>query len=314
VSRPLVGLVVVGVGCSNFESIDDACKEKIGGDQHGSAEANQFFGRTTCYRRYAGLGQASIDKQITLAAASHATYLEANGISPDWNLEEPGSTGFTGIDSFERLEAAEFPIDASASFVWEVLIPIDEAADRGTVVDSYMHDPLVRDVLLAPGWLGGGYSEFTEQEVRYAYFHAVLAMPSGESTTRPATYPVDGQTDVPPSVTGILPLSGAPASPGYPITMTFGSVEGSITTSNPLGVRVDASTVTGPDGPVEHLVFLPGTYEWGTNWSTAVLLPTQPLQPDTTYVVSADVGWVTDPAKNIEFSFTTGSEAAVGPF
>ncbi len=313
-TRAALLLAPLWLGCRSFDSVDDACKDSIRGDQHGSDEANAFFGRVTCYRRYAGLSQASIQRDITEAAEAHAAYLETNGVDADWPLETIGEAGFTGETSFERIEAAGFPVDWAATFVWEVLAPTDETAPRGEIVDLYLHAPLVRDVLLAPGWEGGGYAELDDPSGRLAYFHVVLPLPSNESANKPVLYPVDGQEDVPISVPGGGGLPGVAGVTGYPITLTFGSVDVTANPTNPLDVTVYSSLVTGPSGPVEHTVFLPGLYDTGPNYSTAVLLPTDPLEPNATYTVTAEVGWVTNPSKSLEWSFTTGEEAAEAPF
>ena len=310
----LLLLLPLGIGCRSFETVDDACKGSIRGERHGSAEANDFFGRVTCYRRLAGLPQANIRKEVSEAAEAHAAYLAQNGIGPDWPNETIGLPGFTGQTSFDRIEAAGFPVDVAATFLWEVLVPTDVDVPRGEVVDGYMHDPLVRDVLLAPGWLGGGYAELDAPDGRWAYFHAVLSLPSNANANRPIVYPADGQLDVPISVSG-GGLTGAAPLTGYPITLTFGSTSSDPNLPNPLGVTVIASVITGPSGPVAHTVYLPATYDgWGRNYSTAILLPTDPLEPNATYTVGAEVSWVSDPSKKLEWTFTTGEAPATAGF
>lgn len=310
-------IVFVGLaGCANFDSVDDACRDGVRGERHGSDAAADVVGRISCYRRFVGLDRGDIDKRITAAVESHADYLGTNQVlstTGDWWAESPGLPGFTGVGSFDRLEAAEYLVaSVGSAFVWEVLLP---AAGGGTgVIDEVLIDPFARDALLAPAWEGGGYAEFGDPVLGgdFAYMNIVLYYPSGSRATRPVVYPQDGQTDLPTSW-NVDPtdaaFAGLPEVAGFPISFTMGSSR-VVTGDNPLEVAVLNSTITGPSGEVPHVVLLPGLYTVGVNWSTAILAPLAPLEPNTDYTVEADLAWVDVPKKHEELVFTTGSVPA----
>jgi hypothetical protein len=312
----VVWVVLLAGGCASYDSVEDACPNHVSGERHGSPEADELFLRVSCYRRYVGLDRANIHRRINDAAAAHASYLTENQVlstTGQWNLEVAGEPGFTGADAFERLQDAGYlGLDPSSAFVWEVLTLVSDVDSYGSHIDELMLDPFVRDVLLAPAWEGAGYAEGSDPAFgEFAYWNIVLYFPSGARSTRPVTYPQDGQTEVPTSWSPADPsdpaLLGIPALAGFPITLTFGSSQISTNGTNPLNVLVSGSTLLGPEGEVEHQILLPGVYSLGVNWSTAILVPTQPLQPDTTYELAARVTWIDRPTgKDIELSFTTG--------
>ncbi len=293
-------VLVAGVGCQDFEDLEDACKDDPPGDSFGSDESDAFFQRLDCYRRYAGVERARIDKDITKATEAHATYLSLNGVGYDPFSETSGLPGYTGADVFERLRAAEYLVDVASTLVWQVFMPADPSRPRAEMVDLLIHDPGYRDPLLGPGWLGGGYAEGTDLFDGLAYSIWALALPSASHSDKPVLWPVKDQEDVPVSYLG----------QGYPITLTFGSSLLGSNPDNPLDVIVRSSTITAEDGAVvEHTVQLPGPTYFGDNNSTVVLAPLTILEPETLYTVEVEVEWISSPdGKTIDWSFTTGTE------
>ena len=75
---------VVG-GCKSFEDVDDACKDSLPGDSYGSDEADAFFQRLDCYRRYAGTDRPAIDKGVTEA---HNTWIRSLSKLAKENIDE----------------------------------------------------------------------------------------------------------------------------------------------------------------------------------------------------------------------------------
>src|SRR5262249_35906024 len=126
------------VGCG-FDSVDDACRDNVRGDQNGSAAAAEIVGRISCYRRFVGLDRGNIDKRITEAVSAHTSYLASQQVlstTGDWWAEDPSLPGFTGIDGFARLYAAQFLSEGVGSaFVWEVLLPVDDELTRVETID-----------------------------------------------------------------------------------------------------------------------------------------------------------------------------------
>lgn len=300
------------VGCANYETVDDACSNGVRGERHGSAEAVELIGRISCYRRFVGLDRADIDKRVTEAVVSHATYLSVNQVmstGAPWQSESASVGGYTGDSATARLVASGFLIEGvSDAFVWELLLTGFEDRTRTELVDELMIDPIARDALLAPAWEGSGYEPFTDPVAgAFAYANIVLAYPSGSHTTRPIVYPQDGQTDLPTSWPGAS-VAGFGGATGFPITFTMGSSQIVAASTNPLEVRVLGSTITGPSGPVPHTVLLPGPYASGVNWSTAVLVPTDPLEPDSVYTVEAELAWIDVASHTEELTFSTAAQ------
>lgn len=299
----VVGLAVVAAGCSSFEDVEEACKDGLPGDSYGSDEADAFFQRLDCYRRFAGVERPRIDQAISESVVSHTSYLSQNGIgAPDWASESSSFPGYTGDTVFDRLESAGYPLDVASTLVWQVAMPADPSQPRANMVDLLIHDPHYRDPLFAPGWLGGGYAEGTDLYEGFAYSIWTLALPSASHSSKPVLWPVKDAEDVP-----ISWLGG-----GYPITMTFGSSLIGGNPDNPLDVLLHSATITSEDGTIlEHVAELPGYNPYfGSNNSTIMLFPLQPLQPDTLYTVEANVSWISYPEgnKTIDWSFVTGSE------
>jgi hypothetical protein len=314
--RAFLPVVLLVAGCG-ANSIEDGCKNHIAGQSGSAPEELEIFSRITCYRKYVGLDQARIVTNITEAAESHAYYLEQNEVLTvdpySWPYESPSGVGFTGEDSFARLDASQYFVETTATaFVWEVLLLVEEDFSYEELIDEYMIDPFFRDAFLAPSWEGGGYAEGTDPTWgRFGYMNIVLYFPSGSRTTRPVVYPQDGQEDVP--TTWVRTFEDAaiqlPSEVGFPISFTAGSAR--ITSGiNPLEVQVKHSTITGPDGEVEHQVLLPGYYAGGVNWSTAILVPVEPLQPDSTYTVEAELSWIDQQSRKEELTFTTAADPA----
>jgi hypothetical protein len=310
----------LAVGCATYDSVDDACRDRVPGEGQASPAATEVAGRIGCYRRYVGLDGANLVGRITDAVVAHVDYLERHEqVAGDWQSETPDTPGFTGADAIERLYASEYLVpDVGTAFVWEVLLPLstEDEMGRAEMIDAYMHDPFLRDVFLAPGWEGAGYAEGSDPAFGpFAYTNVVLYFPSGARSQRPVVYPGDGQADVPtswaladrpPDDPWAPGLEGLEDRVGYPISLTFGSNTIGADASNPLRVRVVHSEIIGPDGPVAHRVVLPGIYAAGVNRSTAVLVPEAPLAPAATYTWEAVVSWIDRPDGRIEGgSFTT---------
>jgi len=292
----------------SYESVDEACKDNVRGDADASQQAIDVIQRISCYRKFAGLDRGNLDPRVTDAVESHAFYLSENPDTVDWTLEQSGETGFSGADVFQRLEESGFLFEEGSTsiFVWQVLLPLDPELPRARFVDFWMHDPFFRDVYLSPSWEAAGYSEYQVDGVTFEYSNIVLYYPSGRFSQKPTVYPADGQAGVPISWENYYAIPDVPAVTGYPITFTFGSTEIGSGADNALQVAVRSSALTGPDGPVDHVALTPdvGTY------STAILFPTAPLEPNTTYTVDVTVSWIGHDAKDVSTTFTTGDEPA----
>ncbi|MEN0063976.1 MAG: hypothetical protein AAGA48_17615 [Myxococcota bacterium] len=323
-------LLIVGA-CSNFENLEDACKDDVPGARDAPAGAVAVFQRLTCYRRYAGLSEARLSPAISEAVVNHVNYLQLNISAEelftkpiDLQFEERSRPGYTGPYPLERFDLAGFDTETSSVQTWSVFAGMAEDAPPAQFVDREIHDPLFRDPMLAPGWRAGSFARGElDSEVEgaagypFGYLEAALFLPSGQNAFQPVVWPVDGEVDVPTSWFNRWPAKQASPQPfdelarvvGYPVSFTFGSDETSFNfASNPLDVQMRSSRFTGPDGDVLHVALFPGSYFGGVNTSTLALIPVEPLQPGTTYEVEVDVSWVSRDRLTMTTSFTTAGE------
>jgi hypothetical protein len=313
--------VLLALSACGPDSVDEACKNHVAGQSGSSEEETAVFSRITCYRKYVGLDQARINDRVSEAAAGHAEYLEQNQtLTSDpynWPYENAGQPGYLGETSFDRLDATQYFVEGvtDTAFVWEILMSLDSVQADGdpdevyaAIIDAYMIDPFFRDAFLAPAWDGGGYGEGTDPTWgTFGYMNIVLYFPSGARSSRPVVYPQDGQQDVPTTWIRSFedPMIDLPFQVGFPITFTHGSSTLGAGT-NPLDVSVDSSSISGPSGDVEHTILLPGPYASGINWSTAILVPVEPLEPNSEYTVEAELSWINRDKRTEKLTFHTG--------
>ena len=318
-----VALLALGVaGCQpNYAAVDEACLDSdqaVPGSDGATENGEAFMRRLTCYRRFVGISKARMSPLVDEAAQAHARYLEEHVLSnpeaTSWQFEVRGLSWYRGDDARDRIDYAGYELEGYSNFIWEVLGPAPESVSPPDTVDALMHDPFVRDALLAPGWRVSGYGEAEGDWLgRVFYLNAVLALPSLVRATSPVTYPMDGQTDVPVSWFnywyGSPPFDELPVELGYPITLTMGSAQVGAG-NNPLQIVVDEHSITGPDGEIEAVRIFPGPHDGGFNWSTVILLPVEPLQPGSQYTVEVTASWISHPGRTMSWTFETGSHAA----
>ncbi|MEO0605145.1 MAG: hypothetical protein AAF211_27190 [Myxococcota bacterium] len=327
--RWMIALPMLLAGaCTEFESIEEACKGSVPGNRDASDEAIRVFERLGCYRRYAGLGQARLSPPISRAVQNHIGYLEENVSFEDWwinqtesvFIEQQGRVGFTGAQAVDRFDFEGYETDNQSIQTWSVIALFqDNQQPPETYIDNQIHHPLYRDALFAPGWQAGSYAEGTlEPSFRFGYLEAALFLPSGQKAFKPVSYPIQDQTGVPVAWNNCVTRDGIsfgidPGVPfdeldittGYPVSFTFGSDD---TTGgrNPLDIQVQRTRFVGPEGDVPHGVVLPGTYPtFGPNTSTVSLVPFDPLLPSTEYFVEIDVSWISRQNLTQALTFTT---------
>lgn len=325
--RWTVALPLLAGGCSNFESIADACKDSVAGDRDAPPGGVEVFERLSCYRRYAGLGAARMSPAISDAVSAHVAYLEFNIASDeifkyDLQLEERSRPGYTGETPIDRFDAAGFETDDTSIQSWSVFAGLSTEEPVTAFIDREIHDPLFRDPFLAPGWQAGSFSVgLLDPTLTFGYLEAALFLPSQQNAFDPVTWPVDDQTGVPTEWINPWPIVEAspppfdvlPSLTGYPITLTFGSDETAFDLAdNPLDVQMRRSRVTGPNGDVEHAILFPGPYFGGVNTSTLGLIPLDPLEPGALYEVEVEVSWVSRDDFTKTFSFRTRNDPGTG--
>ena len=320
-------------GCQQFESVNEACPNSIGGSRGARQEAVDVFLRLACYRRYLGVSPGRMNPAVTEAAQAHADYLSFNvlieeNVDPEFGLYavpfeslfiEQGGQGFTGRDSFERINNAGYVADYNR--LWDLaILAFDESQPREMFIDELMLPPYVRDILLAPGWVAGGFGEASGPLGGIGFFNAVLFDPSGDRALNPIVYPNDGQLNVPTHWAEPFRVQppwdqfhtteadGTPSYQlfGFPITVTFGSTD-LVAGNNPTQAQITFAELTGPSGTVPLTQAGPGPHEFGTNHSTVILIPLEPLEPFSQYTLRATASWITRTRKELEVTFNTGA-------
>lgn len=318
-SLGLIGvLLAFGLGCVLPESLDDACPKRVLGTADGlEAIAEEIMLDIQCHRRFVGLPAGRVTSAARLAADSHATYLDLNGVfisgADDLYSEDPGLRGFTGEDLEARFEAAgALGLDTQYA-TWELVIP-----DVTVGLKELFTSPYLRDPLFQPGWLGVGISTVPNPatDSMAAYLNVLYAMPSGRMINTPLVYPRDGQTDVPlsfvPSTDQSDPLADV-GTVGFPITVTVGSLEGDADVNPYVLTILSASLVDLDDErPVELITLEPSIYAGVVVRSTAIFAPAEPLTTDHSYEFEAELEWNMGKRK-VRTAFRTGTAQEARP-
>ena len=303
----LAGFVLSFSGGCTYETLEDACPRSLKGSRDLSEDAEAFLHRINCYRRMAQVKPGRADAGITDALQNHVDYLEANyGDSPPDNIslgaETPGEEGFTGPDSYSRLEYVEKRLDPQYNLVLETYIFYGESDFPGLEerVDQLMADPYGRQYMLQPGYREGGYA----RSESWGNFIQVLPYPDNHDVGKPRFYPGDGQRDVPPNYvhpwyyySETDPISYH-EDIGYPITITVTDYY------LPYEITMEAASLEGPDGEVEVWAFGPSLSS-DVLLQTLVIAPKSPLEENSTYSVTATVSHSTK-SFDLEWQFTTG--------
>ena len=297
-------LLLISACHPKFTTIDEACDDKVRGEDHVSESTSlDAIHRLNCYRRLARVGQAGVDRVVQEVTEDHVNYMmqlpELGSYAPGMEVSE--NMGFTGGDLYDRLENAYYPDLTLTS--WE-LTPLNWPFNGADNIDYLFPDPWVRQIYLQPLVSGMGLDEGLRQGFDVdngwsSYITILYAFPDGHG---PVVYPVDGQQDVDPSYYddiqgGALVEYG---EVGFPITITMNSGD--------LALREYA--LTGPTGEIDVIVHLPGAASWGSSLqSTISVTPRDALQPSTEYVFTARVS-ESDRTYNLESTFRTASSTA----
>ena len=291
------------VGCQRFESVDDACKKNVPGDQHASRQgAIDAVARLNCYRRLARVGVLRFDKIVQEVTEDHVSYMAG---LPDLSGYVPGQesmdqNGFTGANLDARLEAKNYQEVAGSLDRWEVT-PVRWPFSGADNIDYLFPDPWIRQAYLQPLVIGAGFDErFSESEIDGGWLSYLTLLYDREQTLRSFVYPVDGQIDVDPSYTDEIMGGGLVeyGEVGYPITVFVNS-------DAPV---LEDYLLRGPSGNVDVVIHLPGDASWGPVLSgTIAITPLEPLEPNQTYEFTARVR-ADGVQQKLESTFTTASK------
>lgn len=324
----LLWIMTVLASCAEYATLDDACPKRVPGQASVSNEAAlEGLSRLGCYRQYVGLKQGSHSDSLQELVDSHAAYVAFHGPpEPQLHVQVPGEEGYTGLNVLERIRGVDLDIrpaqDGIERTYWDLhFVGTQGKAER--VIDRWMDDPMVRSVLLHPGWLGGGLemvdylpegSETEGEVLTYTNLLAAIDSPSAVTLQRPLVYPRDGQTGVP---TGRWIVQGDDAycgeRLGYPLSVLV--VEDG-TPDSALELVVEGASLHGPDGAVaieERRGWAYGD-EWSEITNQVVFQPLEPLAPRETYTFEAALLWRGDGEREtISVRFETGPDGDLEP-
>ena len=280
-----VPLCVVLGGCGKtFATVDEACDDKLAGEQHASSDtAKEAMERLNCYRRMAKVGSARVHQVIQGVTEDHVNYMiqleSLEGYSP--GAESGENTGFTGVNLDERLLAANYQEIQAAR--WE-LTPINWPFNGADNIDYLFPDPWVRQIYLQPFVSGMGLDEGLREgfEIDNGWSSYITLLYPFPQTHSPVVYPVDGQQDVDPSYYDDI-FGGALVEygeVGFPVTVTL----------NANSITLLEYEIKGPNGVEEVIIHLPGDASWGAALqSTISVTPRNALEPNAEYTFTAVV-------------------------
>lgn len=304
-------LAVLAACRPEFDTLEEACKDKVAGSASVSDESADYVRRATCYRRYVGLGQGRVDDLVTEASANHAGYLALNPGS-DPRLEDPTAEGFTGRDIQDRLDWVGYTAIAGnteAFGFWEgdwFYAENEEPLAAADIPDTWIHDLYFKQLLLQPAWVDGGFATVDKVQVTTL----VYRFPASERVARPVSWPVDGATNVPTTYIHAYPGDVIPdlTPVGYPIQLMVGGTTGRVATeTNPYGIVVRSSTITDNAGEIAHIVVTPDRATYAFPASVA-LVPEEPLTPVTLYEWTIDLEWDDTVRRTVTGRFRTGAD------
>lgn len=309
------------LGCHPaYTTLDEACPESAPGTKDLDADPAAFLTRLACHRRMARIHAGRGNVKAQQASDAHADWFETqytDGASFTFT-EELGTVGFVGRDYMERLQYTGWMGQERTEIaaVREVALELPEGTGPAEAADLFMAQVYARDVTLHPAWWVGGYAVAHDWHALSIAIHN----PPDRHMNRLVTYPADGQTGVPTSwdPSGWARIDDEVPKDrlvGYPFTLVVGgedAVADVVDTGstefppNPYGLTPRNLVILGPDGSELAAVVVEPDGTSPLELSVG-LVPLEPLEPNTTYTVQAEVDWAMKDRKRLEVEFTTGS-------
>ena len=291
-------------GCASPETVDDACKDTVSGDQHATTDGPEAVRRMNCYRTLSGLRRLVVDDDLQAAAEGHLRWMITNNRVT--SVQEEGTDDFTGTTPLARIEATDYPMDLADYGYWYGDLTAS-SDDQLELIDHWMASPYSRQFVLQPD----------QRHMGVALREGLVASlgtydnPPIEHSTRPVVYPVDGQREVPPDYPwlGAHTEDGVPRSQplGYPITVTVGSAayERHGRSPDPYDLVVGGAVLTGPAGDVALHALTHDLTPFDLTY-TAAFFPLEPLEADASYRFTATVSWLSDENETSERDVDVG--------
>jgi len=277
-------------------SVEDMCQTFDYGDDDASDDAKAGLERTNCYRHLMGLDAAELEPHLDIAAQQHAEYMATN--STLTHEEDKDADGYTGDWVWDRAETAGYDL-AYNTVMSEV---VSQGYGPAAAVDGWINSVYHRIPFTVPDVVATGFG----QQDRYSSMAFVTEYTSASAEA--VIYPVDGQTDVPPSFNSDFeepdPAPGA-SYVGPPITVTVSSKTAPGTDTNPFVLVLRDASLSGPDGDVDLITLTPDSDDY--MFQAVALVPSQALQPDADYEATVSITW-TGGEETLTASFHTAAE------
>lgn len=269
--------------------------------------APQFTGNTAIdgfnwfnfRRRQMGVPALASNSVIDQASQSHSDYQKLNGLITHEQIA--GKPGFSGVVLLDRLQAANYPLAATASYAYgEVISAMSDtsgfnAAEK--LITAIYHryaifEPVFKEAGVGAATVAGGYTYFTTD------FAANNGFGSGLGPGKYAVYPTAGQQRVPPNFYSDTELPDPVASRnevGFPISI-HADIDATISVKN-FSVQARGGT------PLASQL-MTSTRDPETPTSAAAIIPLAALSPATTYDVQFS-GVIDGASVSRNWSFTT---------
>ncbi|HEU5422641.1 MAG TPA: CAP domain-containing protein [Nitrolancea sp.] len=237
-------------------------------------ETAQALALINSYRAWAGVAPITRNADLDGSASAHARYYQLNYGDPSLSgmglhAEQPGKPGFTGADMQDRVEAQGYGGWANEN--------IGLSTDLLGSLDWFIGTINHRLTLIDPRYTDIGFGVINDGKVNIEVID--VGAPSWSDTATPewTAWPPDGTSGVGTSFDGETPdpFPGASYPVGYPITLKYFG-PGSVSYSSA------KLTANGKDVPLFSAT--------GSGWltqQTFMIAASDPLQPGTTYTVTA---------------------------
>jgi hypothetical protein len=248
----------------------------------GHFEALEWINR---FRAELGLEPFTSSPHLAAAAANHAAHMALVGRAS--HHQEPGTTGFLAVNPGGRARALG----------WHGLVLENVSGGLSSLSDSLRATfaaPYHRAPFLAPDDASAGV------DFREGFLAMLVGMGQQEGF---AVSPAAGQANVPTAWNGEetpnpLRVHGFVPPVGFPIVLAgFGD--------RFLGMRLKSAELTQDGSPVPAGVNHPGNDRHA--YEMVILIPREPLLPETTYRVKIDFELRTGEIISRDWTFTTGA-------
>jgi len=282
------------VGCKDSKSLELSCTAEAG-YADASQDAMEGLDAANCYRELMGLDLGVLNPALDDASQNHAEYME--GQATISHQQVIGRPGFTGQWVWDRIVDSGYD-HPPGTMVSEV---VSFGHSPGEAVDAWINSVYHRLPFTLPSWIevGFGYADL------YASMTFVSSWPDGVRTA--VIYPANGQTGVSPAFDSDSEMPDpAPdhGRVGTPITVTVGDVSTTGSETDPYSLRLVEAEFSRLGGEqIETLLSDPST---DTDlYQMAVILPLEPLEPETQYTAKMVVEWE-GRSQTLTTMFTTG--------